>query len=113
MPFAKGQSGNREGGRRHRGYVRKAGLTQAYKRTLTQIDEVSGKTYADLVATTMIAASISGDLASTLVCVGEDARGLIKAAIAKMVREDKVSALQAEMVWRCFMPEIFMPVSEK
>jgi hypothetical protein len=96
MPFAKGQSGNREGGRRHRAYVpRREGLTKAYTRVLSAYVPGTTKTYGALIAEQVCAGAASGQIENIMTCLGNDTKKVIRKEIDKLVARECCTQAQA------------------
>lgn len=103
--FKPGQSGNPQGARRKK----PLDLPKAYAHYLKQVDPETGKTHAELIAQQVIQRAVSGDVASLMLAVSNDAEELVRKAIDKLRKEHKCSVWQAKLALSLFLPERMIP----
>lgn len=102
------KTGN-EGGRKRRSYrPRRQGLSAAYRRLLTEKDPQTGRSYAEIVARSMLDAALAGDLSAVFEMMDTGARRSVEAAMEKLVAETGCSPLAAKMALSLFSGEAIL-----
>lgn len=101
-----GNSGARMHKRRYR--PRRQGITESYRKLLTEKDPQTGKTYAMIVAESCLNAFLAGDMSAIFVMLDSGARKTVQAAMDKLVSETGCSPLAAKMALSLFSGEAIL-----
>jgi hypothetical protein len=100
-PFKKGVSGNPAGRPRKKPLT----LSAAYQKQLATIDPATGTSYAEQIAELIIEAAVTGDTHAIMLALSNDAKGLVKSAVSKLVKASDCSPAQAKLALSLFVPE--------